>query len=132
MSIIPDRLNIDNTDKEVYEQLKEEKIFKERSNKELFLFAMAVGYKNEIKKKLNSKFGFVRTEYLSEEDLSLIKTVSISKQDVNILKDMKKVFKISEEYAHTGIKILGNKLKGIQFGSFDKKLEKDLLDFINE
>jgi len=59
-----DRLFIDEDDKNLYEVLKREFGSAERmSNKDAFLLAMAVGFKNGVKEKIKRKFGYVRNEY---------------------------------------------------------------------
>ncbi len=122
---IPDRLSIEKNDKVKYEKLQEENIFKDMDNKDLFIFAMSYGYSKNVFKNLDSKEGYVRTEYLKPEDWALINSLSIDKDSVDILGNPEKTFQLAEQYANGGIKLLAEKINSIQFGSFDKYLEKD-------
>jgi len=107
--------------------------FKGRENKELFLLAMGIGFHERSQKKLKSKEGYVRTEYLSDEEKAIIKSIAISKEgDLSILLDKKKVYSIAEEYAAAGIKILSEKVFGGEYGSYIKKLESDLVQIYRE
>lgn len=122
---IPDRLSIEKIDKDKYEKLKDESIFKDIDNKDLFIFAMAYGYSKNVYKSLDSKEGFVRTEYLKKEDLALINSLAIEKGSIEIIGSPEKTFQLAEQYANGGIKLLIEKINSIQYGSFDKYLEKD-------
>jgi len=123
-----DRLYIDDEDKELYEKIRNE-IFKNKDNKDLFLFAMAKGFKVHKRSPLQKKFGFVRTEYLLPQDRALLNAIAIyEKGSEDVLLNEEEVFQIAEEYAHYGIQILKGELETSQFGSFDKKLEKELFE----
>lgn len=130
----PDRLNIDRNDRKLYDELKKDPFFKDIQNKELFLLAMAVGFRNGKRHPLERKDGFVRTEYLRSEDVALMSAVALhdSEGDLNILTDKNRVCETAEEYAHAGIYILYNKVSTLQFGSFDKILEQELYEIYNE
>lgn len=132
MPKIPDRLSIEKNDKEKYEKLREESIFKEKDNKDLFIFAMAYGYTKNVCKTLESKEGYVRTEYLKSEDWALIDSLVIDKGSIDMLGNPEKIFQLAEQYANAGIKLLNEKINSIQFGSFDKYLEKDEFELYNK
>ena len=130
----PDRLYIENSDRVLYEELEKE-IFnspdlKERKNQ--FFFALAIGFKSEIRQPLNSKDGFFRSEYLQPRDSALLDAIAIySTDDVDVITDRDMVFNIAEEYAHAGIRLLHDNVKSGQPGSYFKKLEieiKSMLD----
>lgn len=123
-----DRLYIDKKDKELYEKLKEEKIFRGKSNKELFILALIYGYRNKVHREISNKEGFVRTEYLDEKDWALIKSIAIDHKSVEILNDKGKIVNIVQEYAHMGIQILKSNLERSQYGSFDKLFERELIE----
>lgn len=130
MAEIPDRLYIDKKDVNLY---KECEIFKDKSNREQLLFAMAIGFKNSVKHPLERKEGFVRTEYLKPEDFALLNAVAMyDAKTPEILANKEEVFKIAEEYAHAGIKLLYEKIKSLQYGSFYKQFEKELFEIYNE
>jgi len=128
----PDRLSIDKADREYYEHaaIKNE-VFKGRENKEQFLFAMAIGFKNQLSSPLDAREGFVRAEYLRPEDEALIDAVAIHHTgSADVLADREAVFRIAEEYAHAGIKLLYNKATSSQTGTFHKHLEKELFELL--
>jgi|WetSurMetagenome_2_1015567.scaffolds.fasta_scaffold241602_2 dnd system-associated protein 4 len=131
MSLVPDRINIDKKDRELYEKLDSEELFKKsrRSRKEQFMFAMALGFKNGIHVPLESREGFFLYKDMSTSDEALFNTVAITDQNtVDILADKKEVFRIAEEYAHGGISLLIDDLNKKQLGTYDKKLEEYLME----
>ena len=134
MAEIPDRLNIDKDDRELYAEVEGEDVFKGRDNKDLFLFAMAMGIASGVSSPLNAKEGFVRTEYLKPEDQTLINAVAISEKrgSVDLLSQKEAVYRIAEEYAHAGIKLLADKTRSTQIGSFHKQFEKELRELCSE
>lgn len=140
MAKIPDRLNIDKkTDRELYDALDNEKMlrFKDkggiRTRKEQFLFAMSIGFKNKSKRPLESKEGFFLLKDMRPDEEALINAVAIADTDsIEVLSKKEDVFKIAEEYAHAGIKLLVDKIQSTQFGSFDKQFEKELLELYKE
>ena len=129
-----DRLFIDEDDKNLYEVLKREFGSAERmSNKDAFLLAMAVGFKNGVKEKIKRKFGYVRNEYLKSEDRTLLDAIAVNTiEKIDVLMDDDEVFKIAEEYAHAGIRLLADEIKASSFGSFTKKFEKELFELLKE
>jgi len=127
----PDRLYIDQSDVQRFDDLeKNVRMFEKRQKKELFLTAMAIGWKNEARIPMGKRQEFVRMEYLRPEDEALIYAVAISAESVDVLADPLKVMQIAEEYAHGGIPLLIAKIN--QPGSFEKNFEKELLDNFNE
>jgi hypothetical protein len=131
MSNIPDRIDIEKGEREtLYDTID---IFKNKSRKEQFLFAMAIGYKNKVKRKLETREGFFLIKDMRLEDEALINAIAINDSNsVEILANKEDVFRIAEEYAHAGIKLLFDKIESTQFGSFEKQFEKELFDAYNE
>jgi len=132
MPRMPDRINIDKNDRELYDNLKKEKFFEGRENKEQFLFAMTIGFKNDVRRPLKTKEGFVRAEYLQPQDMALINALAMSKKGPEVLSNKEEVFRIAEEYAHAGIKILADEIKSSSYGSFTKKFEKELFELFEK
>ncbi len=125
----PDRLYIDLNSRPLYEKLESEPFFKGKTRKEQFLFAMAVGFKNKIKIPIEKREGIFLTKDLKPEDEALINAIAIfDANSIDILLDKAQVFKIVEEYANGGIRILINKIDSIEIGTFEKYFEKDLFD----
>jgi len=128
MEKIPDRLYIDEDARRMYERLEEEVIFKGKTRKEQFLFAMAFGFKNILKVSLKRNEGLFLTKDLKHEDEALINALAIyDSKSVEVLSDKGKVFRIAEEYANGGIRLLIDKIDTTQFGSFEKALEEELV-----
>lgn len=121
-------------DKESYEELKEDPIFSELQNKDLFLIALTVGYKEKKRKQIDKKDpkGFVRTEYLGPEDWMIVKSVAIDEESEEVLNKPEIVIQIAEEYAHGGLEFLLEDLKNLPFASTEKWLEKNVVDLYNE
>jgi len=131
---IPDRLYIDRDDRKLYEKIEKEDVFKGRTRKEEFLFAMAIGFKNKVKRSLKMKEGFFLTKDLKPEDETLINVIAIwgSNSVEVLLSNKEKVFEIAEEYAHGGIRLLHDSIESTQYGSFSKQFEKTLHEIYEE
>jgi len=129
----PDRLYVEKSAINDYDQLKgKDSPFYGRENKELFIAAMTLGFHENSKKDLSKKEGFVRTEYLTDEEKSLIKAIAIAEEgNLNVLLDKKRVFSIAEEYAAGGIKLLKERVFE-EFGSYAKRLESELVKIFEE
>lgn len=139
MPEVPDRIYIDKKDRDLYQKLNEEEIttFKDkggrRTRKEQFLFALSIGFKNGVKRKLETKEGFFLVKDLHPEDEALLNTIAVyDSNSVEILSNKGEVYKIVEEYAHAGIRLLCEKIKSTTHGSFDKHLEKELHDIYSK
>jgi hypothetical protein len=133
MTKIPDRINIDKNDREIYNSLDQEEILKfkggRRTRREQFIFSLAVGFNNKLKSEIENKEGWFNARELQAEDYAILNAIALfDVGTVDILSKKDLVFKIAEEYAHAGIRLLGNKIKNIPYGSFDKILEKELDD----
>jgi len=124
---MPDRLYIDESEREIYERLRDHPLLKRRSNKELFLLAMSLGFLYDMRKPLKKPWGFVRTEYLNEEEKSLILSIGIYAEGLDALLNKKKIFSTAEEYASAGVRYLED-LAWKEPASLDKILENLLND----
>jgi len=128
---MPDRLYIDKEDRLFYQKAEEENIinFRDKSQKEQFLLALAIGFENEQKRELKTKEGFFLSSYMGADDKTLIYAVALHEHgSVDILADEKEVFNIAEQYASAGIRILYEASQKTQFGKFDKHFEKELFE----
>jgi len=75
--------------------------------------------------------GYCRFEYMSEEQLGLIKAIAIhEKGDLSVVLDPETMYPIAEEYANAGIHFLHKDVMGDTEVSFIKKLEASLADKI--
>jgi hypothetical protein len=123
------------SDKEDFKLLLDNKPFSDKENKYVFLISMLIGFKNGLKNEIKDRdpSGFFRTETLNDKEKSLIKTIAIADQnDLLVLKDKKKVYRIAEEYAAGGIKILKDKVFSSDYADFTKRFEKELSDIIKK
>ena len=135
MARIPDRLYIDIDDRALYDTIQQEVMFEGKTRKEQFLFAMAVGFKNRVKRPLETREGggFFLAKDLHPEDEALMNAVAIHDAgSLDALSDKATVFKIAEEYAHAGIRLLAGKIESTALGSYVKRLEQELHDIYRE
>lgn len=129
----PDRLSIEKANREIYDKLKELDLFNKYDNKSLFLMSMVFGFNKRKQTPLKTTDGYVRESYLRENDESLIKAVAVyEKNDLNVLLNKKEVYKIAEEYANTGIKIIDQMISDSDEAEFIKQLEYLLLEKYEE
>ncbi len=125
----PDRIYITKKDRELYEALGKVSVFKNMGRMRQFLLAMATGFKNESKRKLDTRDGLFNTRDMGPEDRALIGAVAVfDRGDISVLSDKKEAYGIAEQYAHAGIKLLLNKVKTSQYGTFPKRFEKEILE----
>lgn len=90
---------------------------------------MIAGFREGSRIELDKKEGFVRIEYLTLREKSIIKAIAVAEEgDLNVLLDKNKVYSIAEEYAAGGIKLLKNKVFSGDYGSYIKKLESELVE----
>jgi len=118
-----------------YDFLEKENLFRNFQNKDYFMLALAFGYANNLRLAIKKKAsgGFFRTETLTPNDWMIIKSIAITEESEEILKEPEEVFKVIEEYAHGGVKILvDEQLKNITFGSTEKWLEKYVIDLYDD
>jgi hypothetical protein len=133
MNEIPDRFYIEENDKELYDKLLEEKsspISRKKGfeNKDIFLLALAMGYRENVTpSKLKKKIGYILVKYFSQEEMAILYALAVEKEGLDIVKEPKKVFQIAEEYANLGLNILYEKVNSGELGSFTKLLEIDLM-----
>ncbi|MEM3485042.1 MAG: hypothetical protein QXI12_05425 [Candidatus Methanomethyliaceae archaeon] len=130
MTKVPDRLNIDKADRELYDHDAMSEIFEGKTRKEQFLFAMAMGFKNQVKRSLESKEGFFLAKDMNPGDEALIDAVAIHDSGPDVLANREEVFRIAEEYAHAGIRLLYDRVTSSQPGSFYKRFEIELFDLL--
>ena len=124
-----EKIFIDREDRPLYDKIEKDNMFKGKSNKEKFMFAMSIGVKNEVKLPLDNKDsgGYFWLKDVRREDEALMNAVAmLEEKSASVLSDKDNVYKIAEEYAHVGIKILADKIESIQYGNFYKQFEGEL------
>lgn len=135
MAQIQDRIYMDKKDKELYDKLDDESMLKHkggnRTRKEQFLFAMAVGFEKGVRRELEKRKELFNLKDLKLEDEALINAIAINEtKSISIISQKNEVYKIAEEYAHGGIKLLVDEIQSCEFGSFEKLYEKKLKEII--
>ena len=130
----PTRFYIEKSDKKDYDRLLErDSPLRGKDNKELFILAMTVGFREGQRMSLSKKEGYFMTSYLNEEEKSIIKALAVAEEgDLGVLINKKKVHTIAEEYANGGIKLLKDKVFSGEYGSYAKKLEAELVEIFEE
>lgn len=83
------------------------------SNKELFLIAMAWGFRNGIRAEKVVKSGTgVRLEYLTDSDQAIIAAVQLSTSgNADALLDIDARYDMAEEFAEGGIRLLKSEME---------------------
>lgn len=133
MAKVPDRLYVDEKDRVLYERIESTGMFRGKTRKEQFLLALGLGFNNGLKRPLGKREGFFLTKDMRPEDEALLNAVAAyDAKSLEVLCDKSEVFKIAEEYAHAGIKILADKIEATQYGSFQKRLESELYELYKE
>ena len=75
---------------------------------DVFVTAAAIGYYQGKREPVKDRHDLFRTFTISDEKnrIWLLKSIAIAIEGVEVLKDIKRVIKISEEFANTGIDYL--------------------------
>lgn len=123
------RVHISKSDRPIYDKLKySDGPFKGRKNKEIFIMAVALGYKAGTRKKITPpREPYDEIDNFSTEQKSIIKAIAVAEENMEILSNPAKVYCIAEEYAVTGIKILDGMVNSTEY-DFSKKLESILVE----
>jgi len=134
MSKQPDRLYIDKKDRKLFKDLEEkEEMFKGMKRKDMFLLAMMIGFDNESPKELSTKDGFFLEKDLNNDDRAILNAIAMhDAKGVEVLKDMGEVYRIAEEYAHFGIRIILDWINSTPHSSFSKEFESKILERIEK
>jgi hydroxypyruvate isomerase len=131
----PDRISFDKNDRNLYDRLDSEEMLnhKYRTRKEQFMFAMAIGLMHEKRLSIKNRKGFFLAKDLQPEDIALLNAVAVFDQKSDeVLTVKRKVFHIAEEYAHAGIIILIEKLESSAYGTFEKHIEKEVIELFKK
>ena len=124
------------TKKDIYEVLINEGPFKDKTLKDIFMIAMALGFKHNVRVPIKKQEWLFRTDQLPDnsEDYWIFKSIAIStEKDLNVLLDEKKICNIAQEYANGGISLLKEKVfSSSDFANFNKRFESELRDILNE
>ncbi|ACL16708.1 hypothetical protein [Methanosphaerula palustris] len=108
-------------------------IFAGKYQKDLFIFAMAIGKYRDKKSLVKSpKLANVRVDAMTERQKWALLSIGISEsQNLLCLKDESSMYANAEEYANEGLKILISHIE--KYGiNYPKSLEADLKDILEE
>lgn len=107
-------------------------IFAGKYQKDLFIFAMAIGKHRKKKAPLSLKLSNVKVDAMTEKQKWALLSVSISEeQSLLCLKDESPLYANAEEYAHEGLKILISHFE--RYGNnYPKILEVELKEILEE
>jgi len=103
--------------------------FYKRTMKDVFMYALGIGFLNGKKVKLKKKVGTIPLRTFNENDEALIKAIAITEKgsmDVLFGENVKEAFDIAEEYANGGIDTLYSLVFGDEPGDPDRKMEQEL------
>lgn len=130
----PDRLSCRKADREIYDVLKKEEIFKKLDLIHIFMSALSIGYREKKRTKLDTKEGLILLYHVPPEYKNIMKAITVEEHngDLGVLLDENEIYSIAEEYASGGIRILNNKITIGEFGSYIKRLESELMEMRNE
>lgn len=106
---------------------------RDASNEQLMLFALALGWKNEINPDLRKRKGFIKSAVFAHSKLAvLVDAVHFEKigfEDADALRDRKRAFELAERYANGGFKILKGDMQG---GRNDMEYAYELISWMND
>lgn len=107
-------------------------IFKNKNHKDIFMIALALGFKNKLSKRMTKSYPLINCNSFSDEDVWLITSIAIKEKGLSVLGDMVEIRKIAEGYANAGFEILHKKLYEEKPGTVLNVFEAELLEIINE
>ncbi len=135
----PRDISLDSKNHEKFKELVESDLaralspFYKKTMKDVFMYALAIGFFSRKRQKLQKKIGTIPTRTLSPHEIALLKAIAISeKGSLDVLHDenIKEVFEIAEEYANGGINTLYNLVFGDEPGDVDKRMEQHLREIL--
>jgi hypothetical protein len=122
-------LAVDESKHPQYQTLADTEIFKnfDAPMKEVFIYAMALGFHNKNPVPLRKKKFSIPTRALSDSQLWLIKCLAIAKkQNLEVLFDVNDVLNMAEEYANGGIQELYDTVTKPSAGDSYKLMDQEV------
>jgi len=118
---------------EKYRRLASDKssILHESTNAQIFIQAMSLGFKEDVRQRISTKYNNINVAALSDEDMWLIQVVAIAATgNLRVLSNVQEIAHIAEEYANGGIDLLHDKTyRGV--GEYGKQLEESLTSILD-
>jgi hypothetical protein len=107
-------------------------IFRKKDQKDLFVFAMALGYYNRQKSPVTYRQQNIRTEVLTERQKWAVLPIGVTeKEDLLSLQDETSIYGLAEQYANEGILILKSQMEKTEL-NYSKALEAQLREILKE
>jgi hypothetical protein len=107
-------------------------IFAGKDQKDIFLFAMALGYYSGQKSPVTEKQNNIPVQALTERHKWAVLPIGVmEKEDLLSLKDETSIYSLAEQYANEGIKILKSQMDHKEL-NYSKALEAELRDILLE
>jgi hypothetical protein len=126
-------LNVDKEDFELYTEFRKAGVSGDSEDvRTAFMLALVTGFRNRIEPEIGAKKSYWRTEYISNEDRALINAIAIISKGISVLENQEELYQAIEKYAHGGIKLLNEKMKASQAGTFIKSIETELYKMYDE
>jgi hypothetical protein len=132
---VPRDLALDGKNHEKFKDLIESSLaralspFYKRTMKEVFMYAMGIGFINGRRLKLQKKIGTIPTTTLDDRDEALIEAAAVTEKgslDILHKENIKEAYEIAEEYANGGITDLYSMVFGEEPGDPDRRMEQNL------
>ena len=106
---------------------------------ELFLFAMALGWRNRLSTELDKPCsgGFIRTSSFSSQMVSMIDLIHFAESEFktpNVLRDHKESYRMAERYANGGLHLLRGEMDDVSVDSetFANSLIEEMDEMFSE
>lgn len=116
---------------EVYEKLKNDELspFYGSTYKDIFLFAMAYGFRHNLSDPLEYPQANIPLSVFSDEEKWLIRAVAIEKTGkLETLSDEKRVYEVAEKYANGALDTIHAEILGGKPGEPYKRMVQDVLE----
>ena len=127
MSKKRDRLYVGKGDKELFDELAEKWILKDRNRRDQFLLAMAYGVARKKTRPFEKREEMFFLKDLRPQDEALLDAIALkARGSLEVLSDKEAVYTIAQEYAHAGVSLLVAELRKAALGSFEKRFELGL------
>ncbi|MFW9887400.1 MAG: hypothetical protein ACFFER_04420 [Candidatus Thorarchaeota archaeon] len=127
------RLSIEKGDRSIYTDLESKAPLKDLSHTEVFCLAMALGFKNGLRTKINSKDGLIRYGTPKEKHWRLIRAVAVaSSKDLGIAANIDDCVAIVEEYANAGLQLLDETVRSTKTDELETIVERAIMDVYGE
>lgn len=116
---------------EVYEKLRTDELspFSGATYKDIFLYAMAYGYRHSFREELQKPQPNIPLSAFSEEEKWVVKAIAVDEMGkLEVLSDKRKVYEIAEQYANGALDAIYTEVLGGKPGEPYKRMVQDVWD----